>query len=107
MRDVFRRYFISINLGRSLTRDGKTVIKQDMLIFALGHNSEFHLTSSVLSQKYTTLFGTFPLFLHESFSAFLPEMILMIREEGVVKSFVFTAVGHIAVDGCPLRWHHL
>lgn len=30
MRDVFRRYFISINLGRSLTWDGKRIIKLDV-----------------------------------------------------------------------------
>jgi hypothetical protein len=42
----------------------------------------------------------FLLFLSEILSAFLPEMILVIRAEGMVKlSLVFTALGHIEVDG--------
>jgi len=71
-----------------------------MFIFAVGYNCAFHLICSVLFEKYTRVFDTFPLFLPDSFSAFLPVMIFVIREEGVLKlSFVFTALGHIAVDG--------
>ena len=74
-----------------------------MLIFALSYNCAFHLICSVLFEKNTRVFDTFPLFLSESFSAFLPEMILVIRDEGVVKlSLVFTAWRHIAVDDSTL-----
>ena len=103
MRDVFRHYFISINLERSLYARRKASNKTGCS-FSLSIPIAHFISFVPFSLKNTREFSThFLLFLSESFSAFLTEMILVIREEGVVKlSLVFTALGHIAVDDSTL-----